>query len=106
MGKGDYNYTIGKMNGRAESTVNFLIKDFCQAIVEILWEKSVAKLFPKQGEDFRQLLSLWNQRDNSSLLFCNLRFTPTNKILTRGTKSNGKVTYFHEFLLSGIFCLS
>ena len=37
---------------------------------------------------------------------CNLRFTPTNKILTRGTKSNGKVTYFHEFLLSGIFCLS
>ena len=69
MGKGDYNYTIGKMNGRAESTVNFLIKDFCQAIVEILWEKSVAKLFPKQEEDFRQLLSIWNQRDNSSLLF-------------------------------------
>ena len=69
MGKGDYNYTIGKMNGRAESTVNFLIKDFCQAIVEILWEKSVAKLFPKQEEDFRQLLSIWNQRGNSSPLF-------------------------------------
>ena len=56
MGRGDYNYTIGKVNERAESTVNFLIKEVFQAIAEILWEKSVAKPFPKQEEDFRQAL--------------------------------------------------
>ena len=54
LGKGDYNYTIGEMTGYAESTVSCLIKEVCQAIVEILWEESVTKLFPKPEEDFRQ----------------------------------------------------
>ena len=45
----DYNYTIGEMTGHAESTVSCLIKEVCQAIVEILWEESVTKLFPKRN---------------------------------------------------------
>ena len=56
LGRGDYNYTIGEMTGYAESTVSCLIKEVCQAIVEILWEESVTKLFPKPEEDFRQAL--------------------------------------------------
>ena len=43
LGRGDYNYTIDEMTGYAESTVSCLIKDVCQAIVEILWEESVTK---------------------------------------------------------------
>ena len=33
-----------------------LCAEVCQAIVEILWQESVAKLFPKREEDFRQAL--------------------------------------------------
>ena len=36
LGRGGYNYTIGEMTGYAESTVSCLIKEVCQAIVEIL----------------------------------------------------------------------
>ena len=54
LGRGGYNYTIGEMTGYAESTVSCLIKEVCQAIVEILWEESVTKLFPKREEVFRQ----------------------------------------------------
>ena len=43
------------MTGYAESTVSCLIT-ICQAIIEILWEESVTKLFPKREEDFRQAL--------------------------------------------------
>ena len=45
------------MTGCAESTVSSLIKEVCQAIVKILWEESVTKLFPKREEDFRQTLT-------------------------------------------------
>ena len=48
---------IGEMIGYAyESIVSCLIKNFCQAIVAILREESVTKLFPKRKEDFRQVL--------------------------------------------------
>ena len=56
LGRRDCNYTIGEMTGYAESTVSCLIKEVCQAIVEILWEESVTKLFPKPEKDFRQAL--------------------------------------------------
>ena len=55
LGRRDYNYFIGEMTGYAESTVSCLIT-ICQAIIEILWEESVTKLFPKREEDFRQAL--------------------------------------------------
>ena len=36
LGRGDYHYTTGEMAGYAEPTVSCLIKEVCQAIVEIL----------------------------------------------------------------------
>ena len=44
------------MTGYAVSSVSCLIKEVFQAIVKILWEESVTKLFPRRGEDFRQAL--------------------------------------------------
>ena len=55
LGRRDYNYTIGE-TGYAESTVSCLIKEVRQAIVKILSEEIVTKLFSKREEDFRQAL--------------------------------------------------
>ena len=54
--------TTGEMTGYAyESTVSCLIKKFCQAIVEILKEESVTKLFQNAKRTFLKFLSIWNQ---------------------------------------------
>ena len=91
LGRGDYNYTIEEMTGYAESTVSCLVKEVCQPIVKILWKESVTKLFPKCQEDFRQALFDMEPEWLQVCFCCNWRFTLTNKMPTRGTRSNETV---------------
>ena len=54
--RGEYNYRIEEMTGHTESTINIIVKNVCQAIVELHWEDAVTKHFPKSDEEFCQAL--------------------------------------------------
>ena len=93
LGRGDYNYTIDEMTGYAESTVSCLIKDVCQAIVEILWEESVTKKVLQTWRGLSSSSYRYGIREAIQVCFCcNWRFTLTTKMPTRVTRSNGTVS--------------
>ena len=42
------------MTGIGEATVCRIIIDFCETIVEVLWEETVENFFPKSANDFQE----------------------------------------------------
>ena len=93
LGRRDCNYTIGEMTGYAESTVSCLIKEVCQAVVQILSEESVTKLFPKREEHFCQALIDMESQWQFKFAFAAIdgSHLPIIKCLQRGTRSNETV---------------
>ena len=53
LGRGDYYYTISEMSGLGVSTVCTIVSEVSQAIVDNLWNISVAKHMPQTDEEFK-----------------------------------------------------
>ena len=56
LARGDYYYTISEMSGLGVSTIQGIVSQVSQAIVENLWNDSVANLTPVSEEDYKQLM--------------------------------------------------
>ena len=52
LGRGDYYYTIAEMVGRGVATVNSVVLEVCQVLVEYLGTESITSNMPKSREDF------------------------------------------------------
>ena len=56
LARGGYYYTISEMSGLGVSTIQGIVSQVSQAIVENLWKDSVANLMPVSEEDYKQLM--------------------------------------------------
>ena len=54
LGRGDYYYTIAEMVGRGVATVNSIVQEVCNVLVEYLWTESISSNMPKSREDFEE----------------------------------------------------
>ena len=52
LGRGDYFYTIAEMVGRGVSTVNAIVQEVSQVLVEHLWHEAISKNMPKCRAEF------------------------------------------------------
>ena len=56
LDRGDYYYTISEMSGLGVSTIQGIVSQVSQGIVENLWNDSAANLTPVSEEDYKQLM--------------------------------------------------
>ena len=58
LGRGDYLYTISEMCGIGVSTVFSICQEFCQVLVDHLWNETVSTHVPQTEEEFKQSLDM------------------------------------------------
>lgn len=54
LGRGDYYYTISEMVARGVSTVNTIVQEVSQVLVEYLWGETISSNMPKCRDDFEK----------------------------------------------------
>jgi len=61
LARGDYVYTIGEMCGLAKCTISVIVSETCTEIINSLWDDAVRKLFPKNEEDFTNVMAKFGE---------------------------------------------